>query len=163
MSTVPFQFDLNQYNQNTPTHTHIHPHPHTHTHTHPHPYTHTHTLTYSHTHTNTHPHTHTNTHTNTHPHTPTYPSSHTHTHTPTHPYTYTQIQQAIVCGYFCNAARYHPSGEYRTLRDQQPLSMHPTSVLAAQNPPPKIVVFSEVCMCSACVLCLVSYHVFCVQ
>ena len=48
-------------------------------------------------------------------------------------------------GYFGNAARYHPSGEYRTLRDQQGLSLHPTSVLALQNPPPTYVVFSEVC------------------
>ena len=56
-----------------------------------------------------------------------------------------QIQKAIVHGYFGNAARYHPSGEYRTLRDQQGLSLHPTSVLALQNPPPTYVVFSEVC------------------
>ena len=49
------------------------------------------------------------------------------------------ICQCIVSGFFANAARLHPSGSYRTVRDDHPLYIHPTSVLYTEAPPQWIV------------------------
>ncbi|KAL4234591.1 ATP-dependent RNA helicase [Mactra antiquata] len=51
--------------------------------------------------------------------------------------------KCITTGLFANAARYHPTGEYRTIRDDHTLFIHPTSVLYTELPP-KWVVFNEV-------------------
>ncbi|KAH3778666.1 hypothetical protein DPMN_180136 [Dreissena polymorpha] len=51
--------------------------------------------------------------------------------------------KCIAAGFFSNAARFHPSGAYSTIRDDHPLHIHPTSVLFTEQPP-KWVVFNEV-------------------
>ncbi|XP_077982513.1 putative ATP-dependent RNA helicase DHX35 [Glandiceps talaboti] len=53
------------------------------------------------------------------------------------------ICRCIVSGFFANAARLHPSGSYRTVRDDYTLHIHPTSVLYPEKPP-KWVVFNEI-------------------
>jgi len=53
------------------------------------------------------------------------------------------ICQCVVSGFFANAARLHPSGSYRTVRDDHPLYIHPTSVLYTETPP-QWVVYHEV-------------------
>merc|ERR1719378_576272 len=54
-----------------------------------------------------------------------------------------KIRKCIVAGFFANAAKYHPTGEYRTIRDDHALHIHPQSVLVTENPP-KWVVFNQV-------------------
>lgn len=54
------------------------------------------------------------------------------------------IRRCIISGFFANVAKYHPTGEYRTIRDNHPLHLHPTSVLAVERKPPKLVVFHQV-------------------
>ena len=53
------------------------------------------------------------------------------------------VQKCIVSGLFANAARFHPSGEYRTVRDDYVLHIHPTSVLYVEQPPGWLV-FSDI-------------------
>lgn len=53
------------------------------------------------------------------------------------------ISQCIVSGFFANAARLHPSGSYRTVRDDHPLHIHPTSILYTETPP-QWVVYHEI-------------------
>ena len=54
------------------------------------------------------------------------------------------IRKCIISGFFANVAKYHPCGEYRTIRNDHPLHLHPTSVLATERKPPKYVVFHQV-------------------
>lgn len=54
-----------------------------------------------------------------------------------------QLLRCVTAGFFANAARFHPSGAYRTVRDDHPLFLHPTSVLAVEEPP-SWVIFNEV-------------------
>ena len=53
------------------------------------------------------------------------------------------ICRCITKGFFANAAKYHHSGVYKTVRDDKILHLHPTSVLAVETPP-AWVVFNEV-------------------
>ncbi|CAL1538482.1 unnamed protein product [Lymnaea stagnalis] len=53
------------------------------------------------------------------------------------------LSKCILSGFFTNTAHLHYSGEYRTLRDNHSLHIHPTSVLACEEPP-QWVVFNEV-------------------
>lgn len=53
-----------------------------------------------------------------------------------------EIRRCIVSGLFPNAAYYHMSGSYRTIRGDIPLSVHPTSVLYTLKQP-SWVVFTE--------------------
>eukprot|EP00058_Branchiostoma_floridae_P019398 XP_002604888.1 hypothetical protein BRAFLDRAFT_264370 [Branchiostoma floridae] len=53
------------------------------------------------------------------------------------------ICQCIVAGFFANAARFHPTGVYRTVRDDHELHIHPNSCLYREKPP-GWVVFNEV-------------------
>ena len=53
------------------------------------------------------------------------------------------ICQCIVSGFFANAACLHPSGSYRTVQDDHPLYIHPTSVLYTEVPP-QWVIYHEV-------------------
>ena len=55
-----------------------------------------------------------------------------------------RVQRCITAGFFANAARLHHSGEYRTVKDDHPLNLHPTSVLATEDRPPQWVVYNEV-------------------
>eukprot|EP00112_Aurelia_sp_Birch-Aquarium-sp1_P003315 Seg1370.10_Seg1370.9 transcript_id=Seg1370.10_Seg1370.9/GoldUCD/mRNA.D3Y31 product="putative ATP-dependent RNA helicase DHX35" protein_id=Seg1370.10_Seg1370.9/GoldUCD/D3Y31 len=57
------------------------------------------------------------------------------------------IRKCIVSGFFANAAKYHPLGEYRTVRDNHSLHIHPQSVLSTENPP-QWVVFNQVLLTS---------------
>lgn len=45
------------------------------------------------------------------------------------------IRRCIVAGFFANAAYLHPSGTYRTVRDEHELHIHPSSVLYTEKPP----------------------------
>uniref|UniRef100_A0A8C3SIU4 Probable ATP-dependent RNA helicase DHX35 n=1 Tax=Chelydra serpentina TaxID=8475 RepID=A0A8C3SIU4_CHESE len=53
------------------------------------------------------------------------------------------VLRCIVSGFFANAAKCHSTGAYRTIRDDQELHIHPTSVLYAEKPP-RWVVYNEV-------------------
>ncbi|XP_039179611.1 probable ATP-dependent RNA helicase DHX35 isoform X3 [Crotalus tigris] len=53
------------------------------------------------------------------------------------------VLRCIVSGFFANAARFHSTGCYRTIRDDHELYIHPTSVLYAEKPP-RWVVYNEV-------------------
>eukprot|EP00039_Didymoeca_costata_P018048 m.331944 g.331944 ORF g.331944 m.331944 type:complete len:709 (-) comp16824_c0_seq1:2032-4158(-) len=57
------------------------------------------------------------------------------------------IMRCIVSGYFANAARLGLDGKYRTIRDDQTLQVHPSSVLYVEKHP-KYVVFNEVLLTS---------------
>ncbi|XP_012507510.1 PREDICTED: probable ATP-dependent RNA helicase DHX35 [Propithecus coquereli] len=45
------------------------------------------------------------------------------------------VLKCIVSGFFANAARFHSTGAYRTIRDDHELHIHPASVLYAEKPP----------------------------
>ncbi|CAG2174775.1 unnamed protein product [Oppiella nova] len=54
------------------------------------------------------------------------------------------VRRCIVAGFFANAAYLDPSGNYRTVRGDHELHIHPQSVLYTRPRPPKWVVFHEV-------------------
>ena len=58
------------------------------------------------------------------------------------------VLRCITAGYFANAARLGLDGKYRTLRDNQLLEVHPSSVLYVETHP-KYVIFNEVLLTSA--------------
>ncbi|XP_058143069.1 probable ATP-dependent RNA helicase DHX35 isoform X2 [Dasypus novemcinctus] len=53
------------------------------------------------------------------------------------------VLRCIVSGFFANAARFHSTGTYRTIRDDHELHIHPASVLYAEKPP-RWVIYNEV-------------------
>ena len=53
------------------------------------------------------------------------------------------IAKCLISGFFAQAAAYHHSGVYKTVREQQSLHIHPTSVLYGRKPPP-LLLFNEV-------------------
>ncbi|NXP86753.1 DHX35 helicase, partial [Passerina amoena] len=53
------------------------------------------------------------------------------------------VLRCIVSGFFANAAKFHSTGAYRTIRDDHELHIHPSSVLYAEKPP-RWVVYNEV-------------------
>lgn len=53
------------------------------------------------------------------------------------------VLRCIVAGFFANAARFHSTGAYRTIRDDHELHIHPASVLYAEKPP-RWVIYNEV-------------------
>ncbi|KAK2152383.1 hypothetical protein LSH36_330g06039 [Paralvinella palmiformis] len=53
------------------------------------------------------------------------------------------LQKCVTAAFFANAARFHPSGVYRTVRDDYSLYLHPTSVLSVEEPPAWLV-FNDV-------------------
>ena len=55
--------------------------------------------------------------------------------------------RCVTQGLFANAARYHMDGKYRSVRGDATLSIHPSSVLYAEAPPPYIV-FNDVVLTS---------------
>ena len=55
-----------------------------------------------------------------------------------------KLRKCIISGFFANVAKYHPSGEYRTVRTDHPLHLHPTSVLATEEKPAKLLIFHQV-------------------
>lgn len=55
------------------------------------------------------------------------------------------IQRSVVSGLFANAAYLHPSGDYKTIRGEQSVHIHPTSVFSNELiEKPKFVVFVEI-------------------
>jgi ATP-dependent RNA helicase DDX35 len=48
------------------------------------------------------------------------------------------VLKTIVMGLFPNAAYLHHSGEYRSVRGDVPLKVHPTSVLFTEKQPPHL-------------------------
>ncbi|MCJ1333883.1 hypothetical protein MMC10_010589 [Thelotrema lepadinum] len=59
------------------------------------------------------------------------------------------IQKAITSGFFPHVARLRKDGQgYTTEKSNQPAYIHPSSVLMAQNPPPKFVLYHELVMTS---------------
>ncbi|XP_039720269.1 putative ATP-dependent RNA helicase DHX35 isoform X3 [Pteropus medius] len=53
------------------------------------------------------------------------------------------VLRCIISGFFANAARFHSTGAYRTIRDDHELHIHPASVLYAEKPP-RWVIYNEV-------------------
>ena len=53
------------------------------------------------------------------------------------------IAKCLISGFFAQAAAYHHSGVYKTVREKQSLHIHPTSVLYGRKPPP-LLLFNEV-------------------
>ncbi|ETL30347.1 hypothetical protein F441_17089 [Phytophthora nicotianae CJ01A1] len=53
------------------------------------------------------------------------------------------IRKCIVSGYFANAAKLHADGVYRTLRDQRPVQLHPTSVYYHMGTLPDWIIFHQ--------------------
>ena len=53
------------------------------------------------------------------------------------------VAKCLISGFFAHAAVYHHSGVYKTVRENQSLHIHPTSVLYARKPPP-LLLFNEV-------------------
>ncbi|NXU60438.1 DHX35 helicase, partial [Horornis vulcanius] len=43
------------------------------------------------------------------------------------------VLRCIVSGFFANAAKFHSTGAYRTIRDDHELHIHPSSVLVVYN------------------------------
>ncbi|XP_014676096.1 PREDICTED: probable ATP-dependent RNA helicase DHX35 [Priapulus caudatus] len=58
-----------------------------------------------------------------------------------------RICRCIAAGFFANAARLHYTGEYRTVKDDLPIHVHPSSVLYALKPA-QWVMFNEVLLTS---------------
>lgn len=54
------------------------------------------------------------------------------------------LKQALAAGLFANSAYLHPSGQYRTIRGEIPVDMHPHSVYSQALDRPKHVIFVEV-------------------
>jgi ATP-dependent RNA helicase DDX35 len=54
------------------------------------------------------------------------------------------VRRCLVAGFFSNAAKLCPDGQYRTVRDSIAVAFHPSSVLAQFGSPPEYVVFHEV-------------------
>jgi ATP-dependent RNA helicase DDX35 len=55
-----------------------------------------------------------------------------------------KILKCIAAGYFPNAVRMHHSGQYRTIRGNVELKIHPSSVLYELPKSPSCVVYAEV-------------------
>ncbi|CAH0481977.1 unnamed protein product [Peronospora belbahrii] len=53
------------------------------------------------------------------------------------------IRKCVVSGYFANAAKLHSDGVYRTLRDQRPVQLHPTSVYYHMGTLPDWIIFHQ--------------------
>lgn len=53
------------------------------------------------------------------------------------------IRRCIVGGYFAKAAKLHSDGVYRTLRDQRPVQLHPTSVYYHMGTLPDYIIFHQ--------------------
>lgn len=61
----------------------------------------------------------------------------------------TNIEKAIASGYFPNAARLSKMGDcYRSLKKNQSVYIHPSSVLHKVKPPPKMVIYHELVLTS---------------
>ncbi|KAI1309353.1 putative ATP-dependent RNA helicase DHX35 [Halotydeus destructor] len=54
------------------------------------------------------------------------------------------VRKCIVSGFFANAAFYHPTGVYKTVRGDHVLNIHPSSVLYTQPRPPKWVIYNDI-------------------
>jgi len=46
------------------------------------------------------------------------------------------VRRCLTVGFFANAAQFDSAGIYRTVRDGVELSVHPSSVLYTESPPP---------------------------
>lgn len=61
----------------------------------------------------------------------------------------TDIEKAIVSGYFPNAAKLSKNGDgYRSLKKNQSVYIHPSSVLFKLKPPPKLLIYHELVLTS---------------
>jgi HrpA-like RNA helicase len=59
------------------------------------------------------------------------------------------IEKSIVSGYFPNAARLSQTGDsYRSLKKNQTVHIHPSSVLHKVKPPPRMVIYNELVLTS---------------
>lgn len=60
-----------------------------------------------------------------------------------------RIQKAIVAGFFTNIARLAKMGDsYRTMKKNQMVSIHPSSTIYKQKPPPKLILYHELVLTS---------------
>ena len=53
------------------------------------------------------------------------------------------ICKSIASGYFYNSAKYSKSGDYKTVKNQHTVYIHPSSVLAKEEDPPKWLIYHE--------------------
>ena len=53
------------------------------------------------------------------------------------------IRKAICAGYFYNTAKLSNAGDYRTVKQQHTVAIHPSSVLARDDEPPSWICFHE--------------------
>jgi len=53
------------------------------------------------------------------------------------------ICKAISAGYFYNTAKLSKSGDYKTIKQQHTVYIHPSSVLAREEDPPRWLVYHE--------------------
>lgn len=53
------------------------------------------------------------------------------------------IRKCLVSGYFANAAKLHGDSVYRTLRDQRPVQLHPTSIYFHMGTLPDWIIFHQ--------------------
>lgn len=61
----------------------------------------------------------------------------------------TNIEKAIASGFFPNAARLSKTGDsYRSLKKNQSVHIHPSSVLHKVKPPPKLLIYHELVLTS---------------
>ncbi|CDK25670.1 unnamed protein product [Kuraishia capsulata CBS 1993] len=61
----------------------------------------------------------------------------------------TNIRKAITSGYFPNAARLSKTGDnFRSIKKNQTIFVHPSSVIFSQKPPPKLVLYHELVLTS---------------
>ncbi|CEG46901.1 probable atp-dependent rna helicase dhx35-like [Plasmopara halstedii] len=54
-----------------------------------------------------------------------------------------KIRRCLVTGYFANAAKLHADGVYRTLRDERPVQLHPTSIYYHMGSLPDWIIFHQ--------------------
>ena len=58
------------------------------------------------------------------------------------------ICKSLTAGYFYNAARQSKTGEYRTVKKQHVVHIHPSSVYAKEEDPPKWLIYFELAFTS---------------
>ncbi|KAH3672688.1 hypothetical protein WICPIJ_010011 [Wickerhamomyces pijperi] len=59
-----------------------------------------------------------------------------------------RISRTLISGLFTNISKLTSLGNYKSLKSQQTMSIHPSSVLSKVKPPPKVVLYNELVLTS---------------
>lgn len=59
-----------------------------------------------------------------------------------------RISKTLIAGLFTYISKLTPLGNYKSLKSQQTMSIHPSSVLSKVKPPPKVVLYNELVLTS---------------